>query len=221
MKNYISILICGMLLLPAIPSTAQWINSITMVPAVPSTGDTIYVYADLSFPSGSCDEHTQTLAVSGNNIYASALHCLGVLAVICNYTDTFKIDPLPAGNYVFHLQVDAGGLPSPCTPGIVPGPSDSLNFIVINPTGVPTEGANPDIEMYPNPAKDHIRIVTVNVTDNSMIAIFDLEGKLVWEKETNSSIHEINLSRFATGIYTVRILNRGKPLLEEKFEVIK
>lgn len=221
MKNYITILIVGMLLLPALSSNAQWINSITMVPAVPSTVDTIYVYADLSFPAGSCDEHTQTLAVSGNNIYASALHCLGVLTVICNYTDTFKIDPLPAGNYVFHLQIDAGGLPSPCTPGIVPGPSDSVSFIVINPTGLPPAGNSPDIEIYPNPAKDHIRIVTANIADNSMIAIFNLEGKIVWEKETNSSVHEINLSRFADGIYTIRILNQGKPVLEEKFEVIK
>ncbi len=111
-------------------SSAQWINSIQYQPSNPATNDTITFYVDLSFPSGTCDQHSQGFYINGNKIEAFALHCLGMLTYICHHTDTFKINPLPAGAYSFHFQLDAGMLPFPCTPGIFPGPSDSIALVV-------------------------------------------------------------------------------------------
>src|SRR6185436_13034128 len=106
---------------------AQWINSITRFPANPTSADTIYFYADLSFPSGNCDEHNQFSGVNGQDVYAAAVHCIGSLTFICSYTDTFKIDPLPAGNYNFTFTVLYGSLPSPCNP-TGNGATDSSTF---------------------------------------------------------------------------------------------
>ncbi|MEO8148026.1 MAG: hypothetical protein ABI723_10335 [Bacteroidia bacterium] len=85
---------------------AQWINSLTISPSNPKTTDTIYVYADCSFSSGSCDEHSQFFNVSGNNIYSGATHCIGGFTFICGATDSFSINPLPAGNYNFIFNVN-------------------------------------------------------------------------------------------------------------------
>jgi hypothetical protein len=83
-------------------SLAQpWINSITVTTPCSTTNDTLRVYVDCMFPSGSCDPYLSNVYIYNNHINANALHCLGMLTVICNYTDTFTIPPLPAGNYVF------------------------------------------------------------------------------------------------------------------------
>ena len=129
MKKLITVVILC-LLLPCTKVKSQWITSINVYPAFPSTVDTIFVYASCEFPSGSCDQHIQGLSTSANTIYAYATHCLGMLTFICDWVDTFRINPLPPGTYQFDFQLNAGALPFPCTPGINPGPADSISFIV-------------------------------------------------------------------------------------------
>lgn len=93
-------LICLSLLMSFI-APAQFINSISTSPQQPTTSDTIYIYPTVSFGYRWVVKITQFISINGNNITASATHCLGMLTVICTTTDTFKIDPLPAGNYTF------------------------------------------------------------------------------------------------------------------------
>lgn len=115
---------------------AQTIHQISIYPPVPSENEQIRIIADMSFSSGPCNDHQQQFNINGNNIYASAMHCLGMLSVICNYADTFAIGTLPQGNYRFYFDVNNGFGPSPCSPGIVPGPMDSLVFTVTAPAAI-------------------------------------------------------------------------------------
>ncbi|MCY7363574.1 MAG: T9SS type A sorting domain-containing protein [Ignavibacteria bacterium] len=188
---------------------AQWINSLTISPANPTTNDSIFIYADCSFPSGSCDEHSQTLYISAGYIYGQATHCLGMLTFICSTTDTFKIIPLPAGTYSFLFNANAGTLPSPCTPGINPGPTDSLTFIVTDATGLPDiDGKNFQFNLFPNPAKDKLKLKCKDeslLNKNTSLIIYSLTGQQLSKYDITDKEILIDVSTFPTGTYLLRI----------------
>lgn len=189
-----------------IRSQGQYIQSLTVLPANPTTTDTITVIADCAFPAGGCDESTQTLFVAGNQIFASALHCIGILTVICYDTDTFKIDPLPAGNYTFHFQLDAGGLPSPCTPGIVPGPSDSTTFVVSPAVGSAEMITQDAVSLYPNPSQNQIRFSGFSEGDFPVaVSVYSIEGKLVLGATLTDMETTMDVATLPDGPYQVSV----------------
>jgi len=106
------------------------ITNISCYPANPTTNDTIYLYVDCSFGSSSCDMFTSSHSVTGNTIFASSLHCLGMLTAMCNATDTFMILPLSQGNYIFNMTLSSGSGGPPCTAGIVADDNQLFSFSV-------------------------------------------------------------------------------------------
>lgn len=193
-------------------SSAQFIQSLTVLPVNPTTNDTITVIADCAFPAGSCDESTQTLFVAGNQVFASALHCIGMLTIICYDNDTFKIDPLPAGNYTFHFQLDAGGLPSPCTPGIVPGPSDSISFVVSPAVGMAEMITQDAISVFPNPSHNRISFSGFSDSDFPVtVSLYSVEGKRTLDAELKDQQSYIEISSLPDGPYQVSVTcNNGR-----------
>ena len=118
MKKLLLILLC----LPVI-GFGQMLSSIfslTISPVNPNNTDTVYIYAELSFTSTGCPLDVKSYSIIGNNIFASTQHCLGIATAICNTTDTFKLNPLIVGTYLFDLTLSSGGGGPPCTAGIVP-----------------------------------------------------------------------------------------------------
>lgn len=191
----ISLLSCASL------ANAQWINSLSVLPANPTTADSVYVLADCDFTAGSCDQHTQGFSIAGNNISAWALHCVGMLTVICPYTDTFSVGTLPAGTYTFTFQLDQGSLPSPCTPGIVPGPSAMFTFIVSTTTPVQQQhSADGMFSFFPNPADDKIS-VRIKTNQNAFVRIFNVTGKKIREQNIAEGEAEIYTGDLTPGIY--------------------
>lgn len=210
---------CVLLLLAVIvcfsPVHAQWINSVSIIPANPTSSDSIMVVADLTFPSASCDSKTTSVSINGNTIFGNALHCVGVLTVICSITDTFYINPLSAGTYTFELQVDAGALPAPCTPGIVPGPNSSTTFVV-SPLVSTDEIGNISFIQYPNPASNHVYLEI----DNGIILplyfeLFTIDGKLILRQEIVRHNDKIYVGSLAEGNYVARIINQKTSLSEK------
>lgn len=222
MKKNLLTVITIIALLSAKIAHAQWINSLTVVPATPNTLDTIYVYADLSFSSGTCDQHTQFLSASPPNIYASALHCNGMLTFICSHTDTFKIDPLPAGMYNFIFHVDAGALPSPCTPGIIAGPTDSISFTVNSVITIPDYSTTKnDFLIYPNPASEFVFISSeYKEIEHVEVIITDVLGKTCIRIPTCESKYKpqakLDISDFSQGIYFIQV-RAGEKMYQTKF----
>lgn len=91
------------------------------------------------------------------------------------------------------------------------------------PTGVVTlKKQDAAIFIYPNPSNNEI---TVNnkTPDIHMqqISVFNILGALVYKQPVdNSSQHKMDVSNFASGIYSIRILT-DKGFVVQKFEVIK
>jgi hypothetical protein len=199
------------ILLSCSEARSQWINSISISPQFPSSIDTIYIYADCSFPSGSCDQHIQGVVPNGNTLQAFATHCIGMLTFICNYTDTFKLDPLSPGNYLFDFQVNSGSLPSPCNPGIAPGPKDSLRFTVTSANFVHTLTAGA-YSIYPNPSNGKFylkRKPGLNPIGEESYFVYDPFGKVACQGVLHSQMQELDISNLNDGVYLLQI-NQGQ-----------
>jgi hypothetical protein len=134
MKKLLLILLC----LPMIGFGQMLgsISSLTISPVNPNNTDTVYIYAELLFTSTGCQLDIKSYNIVGNNILASSQHCIGIAAAICNTTDTFKLNPLLAGNYLFDLTLSSGSGAPPCTAGSVPDHNDVISFNVVTSVGI-------------------------------------------------------------------------------------
>lgn len=185
---------------------AQWIQSITATPSNPTSNDPITFIVNSNFPSGDCDQSTQFVQVNGNIVEAYAIHCLGFATFICNDTDTFTVSPLPPGNYTFRLQLDMGGGPAPCTPGIIPAQTDSINLTVSLATDIGEQISSDEIVITPNPASDFITIQSL--TDAIFpvtVKIFSIDGKIAGNFRIENSKTSIETKHLPAGFYQLQV----------------
>jgi len=201
MKNLLSIF----LFFISMESFSQGqIISITIDPPSPTTADSVTVYVDLQFSSGSCFPDSQSHSTNGNNTSATSHHCLGMLTVICPYTDTFELGYLQAGVHQFDFILTSGGAPSPCTPGIVPDDQDSLTFTVSSGVGISESHLDNQVQIFPNPFNASFTLL-INpewVNPNATFVITDALGKEIFQL-TNITSDQIQLTEFdfSAGMY--------------------
>ena len=91
-------------------------------------------------------------------------------------------------------------------------------------TYIPTSGNDirlPDnaVKMYPNPAHDILFVEIPDFTEGVASAqIFDVTGRLIHSERTNFDLFRLNTSRYAKGIYFLKVEIGGK-FLTKKFVV--
>src|SRR5690242_2674809 len=97
-KIYTSLAI---LLFPLAGALAQAssIVSYTVVPATPTSNDTIRIVVECYFTNSACTGTVYLNGISPNQVDAGAIHCLGNIASPCTAFDTVVIPPQPAGDY--------------------------------------------------------------------------------------------------------------------------
>jgi CubicO group peptidase (beta-lactamase class C family) len=98
----------------------------------------------------------------------------------------------------------------------------ALNMTVnssITPNCFPTIGDNEldfhkeEIVIYPNPAKEFIRVET-DLTEDTHYNIYSISGKLVLSGIVNSQNKSINLPDLSTGLYIFQLENKSVQLME-------
>lgn len=202
MKTYFTLLLAyGFCMI----SQAQTIDQIIISPTNPTTNDEITFTANCYFSSGTCDQKTQIMSINGNEISASAMHCLGMLTYICNNVDSFYIGYLPAGNYQLTFSLDAGYGPVPCTPGIVAGPTDTVTFTVQTFTGI-TENESKRLLISPNPTSGFVNFKIDSNDFTGKIEIRDITGILQQTIVTLERDVFINMNDLPEGIYSITFI---------------
>jgi hypothetical protein len=198
------------------------IISITTNPTNPTTNDFVEVYVELMFTSGGCDVDNQGLSTIGLTTTASAHHCVGMLAVICDVTDTFDLGYLQAGNHTFNLTLSSGSGGPGCSPGIVPDDTGSFNFTVTQALGIEDPANNTKVTFYPNPMNEMATLKINGSIDieNLRLEILDATGRVVMVKE-NISSNEILIENknLELGIYFYRLTGNDKLIATDKFVV--
>jgi hypothetical protein len=71
------------------------------------------------------------------------------------------------------------------------------------------------VELFPNPISNELQVKLITIGGQTVIEVFDLTGKKVATKTTNSNVGTVNItsvdmSRNAKGIYLVRVTNQNK-----------
>ena len=198
------------------------IMSITVDPANPTTNDLVTVYVDLMFSSGGCDMDNQGNSTAGNTTTAYALHCVGMLTVMCDVTDTFDLGNLQAGNHTFNFTLSSGSGGPGCSPGIVPDDTDSFNFTVTQALGIEDPENNTKVTFYPNPMNEMATLKINESVDieNLRLEILDATGRVVMVKEniySNEILIENKNLKF--GIYFYRLTENDKLIATDKFVV--
>ena len=199
-------------LLSCLKTNAQTIDNVSIVPAIPTTNDSILITAICTFGSGSCSPHTQGFSVAGNSISTWALHCLGMLTVICTDTDTFAIGTLPAGIYTVNYQLNTGSGPVPCSPGIVPGPNTNATFTVSALTNISYQASGENaMQVFPNPVTGMLKLISNKLYDHGVIDLYNLLGKKVFHVQINEEAGSlkpetnVDVSELSPGIYFLKV----------------
>ena len=71
------------------------------------------------------------------------------------------------------------------------------------------------VELFPNPISNELQVKLITIGGQTVIEVFDLTGKKVATKTTNSNVGTVNItsvdmSRNVKGIYLVRVTNKNK-----------
>lgn len=216
-KKIVSVVLWSFL--PMISFSQGQIISITVDPPTPTTADSVTVYVDLQFSSGGCSPDSQSHNTSGNNTSATSHHCLGMLTVICPYTDTFELGYLQAGVHQFDFILTSGGGPSPCTPGIVPDDQDVLSFTVTSAVGIAETFQNNLVQIFPNPFSSSVtvEIQSEYVNSNTSFVIIDALGREVFQLSSFNS-NQILLSEldFSVGMYFYQLIQNDEVISSGK-----
>ncbi|MEI7492028.1 MAG: T9SS type A sorting domain-containing protein [Bacteroidota bacterium] len=66
------------------------------------------------------------------------------------------------------------------------------------------------MKIYPNPVKNILTVETLQSAGNSTLTIFDVSGQELLTRPVVSAKTQLDLSGFAKGVYTVRLLNNNQ-----------
>ncbi len=93
------------------------------------------------------------------------------------------------------------------------------NYIWVK-AGVSKNQVNPNLKVYPNPVNNKLFIELMNQSEIKSIKIYDLQGKLMYEKKTdfNSNIEELDIN-LADGSYLLEVNSNNKEVYFSKFIV--
>jgi bacillolysin len=76
---------------------------------------------------------------------------------------------------------------------------------------------NPNtINVYPNPAENYIEIYNTVTLEKITINLYDVTGKLIISKETSYYKDQIDMSKYAKGLYFVEVMNGDKRIFSTK-----
>ena len=214
MKKYLFISFISFL--SAMNCNGQWIQQLWTNPSVLASNTPVQLIAEVDFPSGDCKDKTLNVSQAGNVISADAIHCLGAASFICNDKDTFNLGLLPPGTYTFFYSVNAGMGPSPCSPGIVPGPIDSLTFVVNLASGN-QELEKGIFELFPNPASNTLHLKLNSELSDGAYRIINNQGALVLKSMINGKNMQIDISQLSVGLYTFIYEEAFKNISVKKF----
>jgi hypothetical protein len=66
------------------------------------------------------------------------------------------------------------------------------------------------VDVFPNPANHVVNLNLTGFTGKSVVNIFDVNGRVVWQREVSAVNSQFDISALPAGIYMMRVRNAGK-----------
>ena len=136
--------------------------------------------------------------IVGYNIYRSTDNVDYVLIATVDGDVTEYFDAPGAGTYYYQVTaLYADGCES--DPAIS-GENPEQDYVVVGVTGV---GENSDnVNLFPNPTKGNVTIQAMNMHRITVVSVL---GQVVFDTELDQDEYVLNMSKFNTGMYMVRV----------------
>lgn len=189
-------------------SQAQTISNARIYPPFPGPTDHVLLIADLTFPSGTCNLDTVISSISGGSVHVSLYHCLGMLAVICNASDTVDLGILTPGTYLMSLQVYTGSMTgtSSCSTHSIADQSQ-FSFTVVPGSSVP-ENSKASQAVWYDSDQNAFKIREPFRHQAEQLTIRDITGRICLSREVDGPM--IRLPGGMThGIYMFSLLTKS------------
>ncbi len=76
------------------------------------------------------------------------------------------------------------------------------------------EDLEPDllIEVFPNPAQDHLMLTSDQLLNDANIQLYDAKGSLVYDHALEGTEHTIDFNSYQTGTYYLKVSNGNRPI---------
>jgi hypothetical protein len=173
------------------------INNLKIIPQNPVMSDTIHVVGNVTINSAPCTLLNITHFLNGNNLVVNAYHCYGMLSVLCNSSDTCKINPLLPGTYnlTFYLWT---GYSCPSPPMLQCVDTAHSTFTVTLVSEVPEYFQRAEIIIYPNPNRGDFFLSTG--IGGGELMILTADGRLLDKRTLVPGKNEVSLD-LAPGLY--------------------
>ena len=135
--------------------------------------------------------------IIGYNIYRSEDNVDYALAGTVPGTATEYFDN--PGEGTFYYQVTAVYANCESEPA-VSGENPDVNYVIVGRTGI---GENSiEVNLFPNPTKGNVTIQAVNMHRITVVSVL---GQVVFDTELDQDEYILNMSKFNTGMYMVRV----------------
>ena len=105
-----------------------------------------------------------------------------------------------AGTYYYQVRADYGYCESEPA---VSGENPAVNYVVISVTSV---DENEGFAIFPNPTKAN---VTIQAKDMQHITVVSVLGQVVYDADVDTDEVVLNMSQYAAGMYTVRVMTEN------------
>ncbi len=77
-----------------------------------------------------------------------------------------------------------------------------------------------EVKVYPNPTQDFVTIHFSKTMEKPSYLLFDLSGKLLIQKNIESTDAKVNMISYAEGAYILKLIHRGSQPLQT-FKIVK
>jgi len=182
---------------------SQDIDSIKILPSLPSIHDSI-LFATYSKPfSGDCSYELKLDSIKNNKVYISGKYDSNGKCLTTGANDTINLGLLSIGTYTIDYSfID--------THGFIQTKVFSINFTVAESTGLNNAHFKKKINIFPNPCKTYLNInLSSDLSKKIFVQLFNSIGQLEFENyiQIYSSGLTIDVSNYKKGIYLLRINN--------------
>ncbi|MCW3070792.1 MAG: C-terminal target protein [Bacteroidetes bacterium] len=95
-------------------------------------------------------------------------------------------------------------------------------FNEVNTAGISSLFNNVEIDVYPNPASDHLSVELKGLMSKSEIQVMDVLGKVIYSETVNgaeNTVTQIKTANFAKGLYFIRILSENEVVANKKIVI--
>jgi hypothetical protein len=203
MKKFLLLILLSI----SIYSHAQVVNQVTMIPANPSSADTISIIANFSY-YGACTFGVvgYFYQLQGSTIYIIPTYCGYGATTLCTSTDTFKLETYPSGIYNINIEFHQGSIcPFSGFDATIAQFDTTIN--ITTASGLNTHNySESEIFLYPNPTTGD---VTLNFKKHNLISVslYNSLGILVDVFYST----KFSISRLPNGVYWTSIkTDRGQ-----------